>query len=228
MNKIPIIWYFIIRGSLLNLYSDLKIFVFFSDPMFYFILENIEIIKLVFIVIGALWVVYNFYIKRDRYPKYEFDLDAKLIDRNIDSWLIEFIATIENKGQVRQNILTKTLTVNIRYITEEDMKKGLNNLTKIPIKKDGRAVDMEDYFVLNFPHKVTMDGFGNGRIYWLPIHWKYVYIDAQTKQNIRLPLAVPVEAKHLLVTSRFKYKDSQSDFHSVQKVFRIDDLCQKV
>jgi len=58
----------------------------------------LDIVKTVSLVIGGLWVIYNYAWKRERYPRTEFNLDIKLIDQHKNLLLLEFIANLENKG----------------------------------------------------------------------------------------------------------------------------------
>ncbi|WP_215222672.1 hypothetical protein [Echinicola shivajiensis] len=190
-------------------------------------MEYLDHIELIFVIIGGAWVVYNFYLKRDRYPKTVFNLEAKLFDQNHESWLFEFTANIENKGQVRHYIRTDSFILKIRYLTDKDLKNGLSNHTRVPCKGEHGQPCSEDLYLLNFPNTLKIKEFDQKNIYWLPRYWKYFYVDAQTEQQISLPLAIPKEARHLLISSKFRYKDKKSGVHSIQKVISIEDYLQK-
>ena len=195
------------------------------DVSYYFMTpsEKIELLNTVLIVIGGLWIAYNFLLKRERFPKVEFCLDLRLIERTSNRLILEFIASLENKGIARHYIDLKTFILKIRFLTESDLS-SLTNHTVLPFKdKDGNRTKI-DFFSLNFPHSVKPEFGENKEIFWMPKEWDYIFIDGGTKQKISLPLSIPSEAKYILVKSEFKYKDPKSGLHSAQSVFNVNFL----
>lgn len=186
--------------------------------------EIIDIIKTASLIIGGLWVIYNYIWKRERYPKTEFNLDIKFIDRHGDNLLLEFIANLENKGTARHYIDVETFILKIRYITAEDT---IDNHTHLKFKNsDHKLIDV-DFFHLSFPHSIKPD-VGAKDIVWLPKEWKYIFVDAGIKQKLSLPLSIPFTAKYILVKSEFKYKkDKKSGLHTAQNIFNVADLISR-
>lgn len=182
-----------------------------------------EYFKIAAILLGGVWVLYIFLIKRERFPKVEFNLDLNIIERTSSIIIIEFVALIENKGTVRHKIDLSSFILKIRYITKDDFV-NLSNYTKIPFKDNLGAMSTIDYFSLNFPHTIKPELDQPDEIYWIPKEWDYIFIDGGSKQKISLPLTIPIEARIILLKSEFKYKDKQSDFHSAQNVFNLDKL----
>ena len=185
--------------------------------------EKIELLKTILIAIGGLWIGYNFFLKRERFPKVEFNLDLRLIDITSNTLILEFIASLENKGLTRHYIDLNTFILKIRYITDTDLAR-LTNQTVLPFKdKLGNRTKI-DFFALNFPHSIKPEFGDNKEIFWMPKEWDYIFIDGGTKQNVSLPISVPKEAKYILTKSEFKYKDKKSGLHSAQAIFNIDGL----
>ena len=179
----------------------------------------LDIVKTVSLVIGGLWVIYNYAWKRERYPRTEFNLDIKLIDQHKNLLLLEFIANLENKGWVRHYINVETFILKIRYITDDD---EINNLIHLKIKDHD-----VDFFHLNFPHAIKSNT-GATDIFWLPKEWKFIFIDAGTKQKVSLPLSIPAEAKYIAIKSEFKYvNDKKSGLHTAQSIVKVDELIHK-
>lgn len=174
-------------------------------------------------IIGAAWILYLFFIKRERFPKVEFNLDLKIIEKTSTNLIIEFIAIIENKGTVRHKIDLNSFILKIRFLTRENLVE-LSNETQIPYKfRNGKETKI-DFFTLNFPQSIKPNK--TKEIYWLPKELGYTFIDAGTIQKLSLPISIPIEAKILLITSKFKYKDYQSEFHSAQSIFNLEKVGQ--
>jgi hypothetical protein len=182
--------------------------------------QLLDIVKTGAVLVGGLWVIYNYSWKRDRFPKSEFNLDINLIDTCDKYLLLEFIANIENKGMVRHYIDVQTFILKIRYITENDL---ITNHTYLKFRDaDNQKIDV-DFFHLSFPHSIRPDSGED--IFWLPKQWEYIFIDAGVKQKLSLPLSVPAEAKYILTKSEFKYKnDKKSGLHTAQSIFKVADL----
>jgi len=177
-----------------------------------------EALNISVIIIGGLWAIYIFLLKRERFPKVEFCLDINLLDSTDNQFVIEFLAYLENKGVARHYIDPKTFILKIRYINRNELEK-LSNHTKLPSK--GNKID---FFSLNFPHSIKPEFDSEKEISWMPPKWEYIFVDGGTKQKISLPLSIPKEAKYILLKSEFRYKDKQSGLHTAQSIFNLDNL----
>lgn len=180
-----------------------------------------EYFNIAAIIFGGVWIFYLFMIKRERFPKVEFNLDLKIIERTDTNIIVEFIAIIENKGTVRHKIDLSTFILKIRFLTRENLFELSNEIEISDKFRNGKETKI-DFFTLNFPQSIKSKK--TIEVYWLPKEWDYTFIDAGAKQKISLPLSIPIEAKILLMTSKFKYKDYQSEFHSAQSVFNLDKI----
>lgn len=81
----------------------------------------IDALKTLLIVCSGVWVVYLFYLRRERFPKMEFSLDVTVLDKVDGQLFVEFLAYLENNGAVRHYIDVATFTLKIRYITAADI-----------------------------------------------------------------------------------------------------------
>jgi hypothetical protein len=185
--------------------------------------EKIDLLELLLLALGGLWVAYNFVFKRERYPKLEFSLDVRLVDKTEDILILEFIAYLDNKSVARLEIDLKTFILKIRYLTESDLDK-LTNGTILPFADNYGNKSSINFFCLNFPHSIKSEFDGTKEIFWLPREWDYIFIEGGIKQKVSLPLSLPKEAKYILIKSEFRYKEKKSGLHSAQSIFNVDQL----
>jgi len=165
------------------------------------------IINIIGIIIGGIWVIWKFSIKREAHPKVQFDLECELIGIQKDHKLIQITALIENKGSVRHSIDGESFQYKIRYITENnDIKNGFTTKTGTNINQ------------INFQNRLNMNNITTNR--WTPLY-SYTFIDPRVIQKYTAIIALPINANFILIQSQFKYQDLISDEHSSQKVFNI-------
>ena len=156
------------------------------------------------IIIGGGWTLWRFGLFRERFAKMEFNLDCRFIGKSGNDYLIEIIATMENKGSVRQTI--KKFTFDLLLFNE-------TNVIDETIKKINYQV--------NFPNKKI------SRRPWVPNPWEETFIDAGTIQVYRYLTSIPADTEFISVYSKFIYPNS-NDFHSAQMTFNVNHLIQKV
>ncbi len=66
--------------------------------------ELSSIITISAIILAGIWTLYRFGITRERYPKLQFELGMTKLGTSRDKNIVEFVATITNKGLTRQYI----------------------------------------------------------------------------------------------------------------------------
>jgi hypothetical protein len=152
-------------------------------------------------IVGAgLWVLFNFGIKRERHAKIEFELDLNVLGRQFDSLLVEVIAKVTNKGLVRHWLY--------------DFRFDLLYLPKdMPLKLGDKLINEQVLFLPVIKKR-----------YWIPPYWTCTFIDPGVCQHYTYLASAPANAKFLLVYAQFKYPDTESDFHTAQKTWAIDQI----
>ena len=70
-----------------------------------------SLIPVLAIILAGGWALYRFIIAREQYPKLQFNLDLNQLGMSRDKHIVEFIATITNKGIARQYIRNFTFNV---------------------------------------------------------------------------------------------------------------------
>ena len=66
--------------------------------------EISSIITICAIILAGIWTLYRFGLTRERYPKLQFELGMNKLGKSRDKSIVEFVATITNKGLTRQYI----------------------------------------------------------------------------------------------------------------------------
>ena len=150
------------------------------------------------IIIGGIWAYFRFRIQRERYARLEFNLDLSVLGNYADKILIEAIAIVENKGLVRHWV--------------NDFRFDLHYLPK-----GGKLTDGDE----RINHQVLFQPVIKKR-YWIPPSWINTFIDAGVKQRYTYVTHVPSDTAFILLYAQFKYPDTESEYHTSQKVFRID------
>jgi hypothetical protein len=152
------------------------------------------------VIIGGLWVFWNFWLKRESHAKVQFDLDLQPFNTVSQDLIVDVVAMVENKGQVRHWL--------------RDFKFDLLvHRCGVDVVEGGERIGNQVLF-----EKVLANR------YWVPDEWKATFIDAGCTQNYRYVAHIPRDTDLVLIYGRFKYPDEQSEFHTAQKVFDIRSL----
>lgn len=170
------------------------------------------------IIIGAAWTFWRFILNGDGKPKIQFDVDLRIIGRQDSKILIEAIAIVSNKGQVRHWIKEFFLDV---LILEKDA----------PIVTGSKDINYQVAFKNVNPEKVQLEGNEpKNRIVWVPKSWYKTFIDAGIAQKYTYLTYVPEDTAFISLYSRFYFMSFLSlrkDFQSVQKTFSVTKLEQE-
>jgi hypothetical protein len=68
--------------------------------------------------VAALWIIWQFLVRREGVPGAELGIDAVFVGRQDHQWLIEVVAVLANRGFVRHDYSDFSITV--RYFLPED------------------------------------------------------------------------------------------------------------
>ncbi|PSL28158.1 hypothetical protein [Chitinophaga ginsengisoli] len=176
-------------------------------------LENV--LTCLAIMIGGVWTFWRFILNGDGKPKIQFDIDLRVVGRQDSKILIEAIATVHNKGQVRHIIKNFLLDILI-------------------LKKNEPIINGDDFinyqiFLKKFnPEKVNPEPpESENRIVWVPRRWYKTFIDAGIAQKYTYLTYVPEDTTFVSLYSRFYFNSFFSfkkDFQSVQKTFNVTKM----
>jgi len=157
------------------------------------------------IIVGGGWAFWRFVLRRERHAKIQFDLDLNVVSREHDSLVVEVIAVVENKGLVRH--VLQDFKFDLLYLENKDQ-----------ITTGDERINQQVLFKPVFKKR-----------YWIPPDWLGTFIDAGVTQKYTYVASVPKTASMLLIFASFKYPDSESEFHTAQKVFNLaNDIKQTI
>ncbi|HBS85703.1 MAG: hypothetical protein A2W91_13640 [Bacteroidetes bacterium GWF2_38_335] len=167
-------------------------------------------ITIIAIIVGAFWTYRKFVRQRERHPKIQFDIDINFLTIQDDNIIFEICLMIENKGVVRHQIDANSLSVNLRYLLDNDK-----------IEHGTADYNYQTKFT-NFSPATNLD-FNEKRLL-IPKKWQNTFIDPGVIQKYSYVTHLPVKASCILVKSKFNYSDKDSDFHGAQKAFSTLDF----
>jgi len=180
------------------------------------ILDISEILKNILtclaIIIGAVWTFWRFILNGDGNPKIQFDIDLRIVGRQDSKILIEAIAIVHNKGQVRH--LIRNFFLDVLILKKDE-----------PIINGDTSINYQILLKKNNPEKAESEPPElKNRIVWVPKSWYETFIDAGIAQKYTYLTYVPQDTTFISLYSRFYFKSlfsSKKDFQSTQKTFNI-------
>jgi hypothetical protein len=147
-------------------------------------------------VIGGLWVYRKYILQQEMYPNIELLADINRIGSQGDWWILELIATIENKGKVQHKM--------------EEFRFDLNGL----FEDDDVKTSEEWGGQVNFPRRLAEGSF-------LPLKYGFFFIDPGTKAKYSYIARVPKTATFAILHCWFKYADQRGYGHTAEKTLDL-------
>jgi hypothetical protein len=148
------------------------------------------------VLVGGLWALWKFGIRREAHGKIEFDLELQVLGQQGGLLLLEIAAVVTNKGLVRHEL--KEFDFELLYLP-----KGA------PIERGDADINKQVRFRCLFDQQP-----------W--VSWEDTFVDPNVRQRYAYLAPAPADARFLLVRSRFKYADEQSEFHKAQRAWAVD------
>ncbi len=161
-----------------------------------FLLGSIESLATVIaLIVGGLWAYRRFVRQREDYPHIDFTVDLKFVAVHGDSWIVEIIACLENKGCVQHQI--SDFDFDLRYLEHSD------------------ELQLADRFggQVLFPHKAAQGS-------WLPEDWGYTFIEPGIRTHYSYIAALPAQAHIALLHGWFAYRGDR-EAHTAEKIVPV-------
>jgi len=147
---------------------------------------------------GGIWVLWRFVLQRERFSRVEFSLEATPLGMLDNKVLIELTAVVINRGPVRHWL--------------KDFRFDLHSLPTDSVPAEGEEkINYQTLFSTTLIKKRQ----------WVPNSWDGSFVDAGATQRFTYVTSVPADTAFVLLCSKFKYRDPQSEFHTAQKAVRI-------
>lgn len=143
-------------------------------------------------IIGGIWVYMKYIRQQEKYPHIEFFADINFVGKQQGFWIVELIASIENKGKVQHKINEFGFDLNALYCED-----------KIDVSQEWGGQ-------VNFPHLVTKGSF-------LPKRFGFFFIDPAVKAKYSYVTRVPQEVSFLILHCWFQYADRRNYGHTAER-----------
>ncbi|NVK20896.1 MAG: hypothetical protein HWD86_00100 [Kangiellaceae bacterium] len=157
-----------------------------------------KIITLLFGVAASIWAFNKWKKREEHFPRINFKIDANIIGKKDNEYIVEVISTLENKGLVPLKI--SHFICNIRGLKESD--KLLLGNSKIRGQ-------------VNFKHLIVEGPF-------FPDTWDYSFVYPGVTTKYSYITKIPESMKFILIKGRFHYyKNGES--HHAGKLINLHD-----
>jgi hypothetical protein len=155
-----------------------------------------SIVKTIAILTGGGWVFLRYVYQGEFKRRVEFNVDVNFVSIHQDVWLVELIASVENKGLVTHQIAD--FSFKLRCLFPEDA-----------VEVTGRKAN----FQTNFPHKLKTGT-------WLPNQWGNSFVRPGVCTRYVFVTDVPKRAVAVVLSGRFRYPERES-FHTAVKLVKV-------
>jgi len=147
-------------------------------------------------IIGGIWVYWKFIRQQEKYPNIEFLADIDFIGIQDDWWVVEIIATVDNKGKTQHKMNEFKFDLNAIY-TEDQVN--------VSPKWGGQV---------NFPRLLAEGSF-------LPEKIDFFFLDPGTKAKYSYIVRIPKQATFVILHCWFKYADKRNYGHTAEKTIAV-------
>jgi hypothetical protein len=137
---------------------------------------------------------------REAHPRVEFDLELRHLGRHGSGTHVEVAAVLANRGQVRHWI--NQFSLDLRILKSGD-----------PVVAGGTEILRQT----EFPHQL-LDGQP-----LISRSMDATFVDPGITQRYTFVTSVPADTTLVLVSARFAYRDSQSEFHTAQRAWNLEE-----
>lgn len=154
-------------------------------------LSDVKLIASILDLIGwfaaGFWLLRNWKVRREDYPKIGMSLECKQIYADHCERILEVVVEVKNEGEVRHIFNDLSFTID-----GSKSLRGSQGSSLLPFQ-----VDL---------HKDV-------RLF--PRSWEYSFVDAGQTSTYKRLVKIPSSFKLLRCVAKMKYRDAESDFHSV-------------
>ena len=146
--------------------------------------------------VGGAWVYIKYIRQQERYPNIEFSADIQFIGKQDGYWIVEVIASVENKGKAQHRM--------------QEFEFDLNGIEQgQPIQTDQRWGNQVD-----FPLSIARGSF-------LPAQSQFFFIDPGLKAKYSYLTRVPVTVTIVILHCWFKYGDKRKFSHTAERTVAV-------
>jgi hypothetical protein len=138
--------------------------------------------------------------ERGHVPRVDFRVDIRFVAPHHDSWVVEVLAFIDNKGTVKYE--TQLLKFELRALLESD-----------PLATGNESIG----FQTEIPHVLTTGS-------WLPPSWSGTFIEPGISTKYSFVASVPQGATVVLLHGLVKYVSDTEVTHTAEAIAAVPPL----
>jgi len=150
-------------------------------------------------IIGGIWIYWMFIRQQQKYSNIEFLADIEFIGIQDDWWIVELIATVDNKGKAQHKMIEFKFDLNALYPQDQ---------IDVSPKWGGQV---------NFPKLVAEGSF-------LPERFNYFFIDPGTKAKYSYIARIPKQVSFVILHCWFKYEGRRDYRHTAEKTVAVPSI----
>jgi hypothetical protein len=152
-------------------------------------------------IIAGAWILKDFILKREFYPKVEIDLDLNTASGPDSKGNYLAIGSIKIKNSGVARLYFKRAYFSVRLLED-----GL----------DYHPKDIEGVLTVNFPNKLV------DQASLFPKNWEYSFVDGGAENRYKFGIVIPSYSGSLLMKVKIFLPEKKSDFISEVAFFRWD------
>jgi hypothetical protein len=180
--------------------------------------SGLSVIQALLLIIGGVWTFFALVLRRELAARVELSIDVPFIGVHKNYWLAEVVAYVDNKGLRRHKVVDFSFWV--RYMTDRDS-----------ITYGDESINYQVVFpqeIENVCYKVQAE-IKEKRRSWVHPKAEYTYVEPGIRQRYSYVIAIPCDAKFVLVHGSFEYKRGRiSTFFTAGRFFATQDKLVQV
>ncbi len=155
-----------------------------------------EFLGKVVALVGVLFALYRWWKREEHFPRVNFDIDVEIIDRKDNKYVLNVVATLENKGEIPLKI--KDFNCELRGLASDDsLELGTEKIRN----------------QLNFKHNLNGGAF-------IPANWDFSFVFPSVKTTYTFVTIIPDTMIYLFVRGSFIYL-ANGESHHAGKIIKI-------
>jgi hypothetical protein len=145
---------------------------------------------------AGVWAIIKARKRREHAPRLEFTVDVNFVGIHSDSWLVELVALVQNKGLVRH--LIREFSFDLRVLHQDD-----------PVRFGADKINYQT----EIPH-LLKDGS------WVPKSWQGTFIEPSLQTRYSCVAHLPISVRFVLLHGKFDY-DGVTGFHTADRLVHV-------
>jgi hypothetical protein len=153
-------------------------------------------------VAGGWWAVEKWRKRDEHFPRVHFEVSVNFLGTKDQQFLVELIATLENKGFVPLKI--RNFSFKLLGLKADD-----------PMTRGGKEIRGQ----LRFPHLLEEGVF-------VPPEWEYSFVYPGIKTEYNYVASIPLDISYVRMQGDFEYL-SNGETHHAAKVLKVPNLASQ-